>query len=100
MYASLLVFILTGVYLMFVDPNYLGFADFENFWGIVMLIKHVLVSVMIGMGFWFNAIHRIGPLMSSNTGAVQALANFRRYVNAMAVCGVLVLFLTALAQVE
>jgi hypothetical protein len=38
--------------------------------------------------------------MSSNTGAKQALARFRWYVNAMAICGVLVLLLTALAQVE
>jgi len=100
MYASLLAFILTGVYMMFVDPNYLGFADFGNFWGIVMLIKHVLVLGMIAMGFWFNAILRVGPLMSSNTGAVQALGRFRWYVNAMAICGVLVLLLTALAQME
>ena len=100
MYASLLAFILTGVYLMFVDPNYLGFADFGNFWVIVMLIKHVLVLVMIAMGFWLNAILRVGPLMGSNTGAVQALARFRQHVNAMAICGVLVLLLTTLAQVE
>jgi hypothetical protein len=38
--------------------------------------------------------------MSSNTGAEQAIARFRNYNNAMAVCGVLVLLLTALAQVE
>jgi hypothetical protein len=55
---------------------------------------------MIGMGFWFNAILRVGPLMSSNTGAAQAISRFRWYANAMAVCGVLVLFFTALAQVE
>ena len=55
---------------------------------------------MIGMGFWFNAIMRVGPLMSSNTGAEAALVRFRWYVNTMAICGVLVLLLTALAQVE
>jgi len=100
MYTSILVFILTGIYLMFVDPNYLGFADFGNFWGIVMLVKHILVLAMIGMGFWFNAILRVGPQMSSNTGAAMALSSFRWYVIAMAICGVLVLLLTALAQVE
>lgn len=100
MYASLLAFIITGIYLMIADPNYLGFADFGNFWGIVMLVKHILILGMLAMGFWFNAILRVGPLMSSNTGVTQAISRFRRYVNMMAVSGVLVLLLTALAQVE
>ena len=99
MYASLLVFTLTGIYLMLVDPNYLGVGRFNNFWSMMMLVKHVLIVGMTGMGFWFNAIMRVGPLMSSNTGAGIALGRFRWYVNAMAICGVLVLFLTALAQV-
>lgn len=100
MYASLLIFIITGVYLMFVDPNYLGIGKFNNFWSVMMLVKHLLIVGMIGMGFWFNAIMRVGPLMSSNTGAEAALVRFRWYVNTMAICGVLVLLLTALAQVE
>jgi len=98
LYASLLVFIITGIYLMITDPNYLGFADFGNVWGIVMLVKHILILGMIALGFWFNAILRVGPLMSSNTGAAQAVDRFRKYVNAMAISGVLVLLLTAFAQ--
>jgi len=99
MYASLLVFAITGTYLMMIDSGYLGFMDFGNFWGVVMMLKHVLVFAMIGIGFWFNAILRVGPMMSSNNPE-QAIVRFRQYVNAMAVCGVLVLLLTALAQVE
>jgi hypothetical protein len=55
---------------------------------------------MIGMGFWFNAILRVGPLMSSNTGAEQALVRFRQYSNLMAITGILVLLLTAIAQIQ
>jgi len=99
MYASLLVFIITGTYLMLIDSGYLGFMDFGNLWGVVMMLKHLLVFVMIGMGFWFNAIMHVGPMMSSNNPE-QAIVRFRKYVNAMAICGVLVLLLTALAQVE
>ena len=100
MYTSLLVFIVTGTYLMIIDTGYLGFLNFGNFWGILMLVKHFLILGMIAMGLWFNAILRVGPLMSSNTGAEQAIARFRWYSNAMAISGVLVLLLTALAQVE
>jgi uncharacterized membrane protein len=100
LYASLVIFIVTGIYLTVVDPNYLGLADFGNLWGILMLVKHILILGMIVLGFWYNAIMRVGPLLSSNTGAVQALARFRWHVNAMAVAGVLVLLLTALAQAQ
>ncbi|HEU0295280.1 MAG TPA: hypothetical protein VFR47_21245 [Anaerolineales bacterium] len=100
MYVSLLIFLVTGTYLMIADPNYLGIGNFSNFWAVMMLVKHILIIAMIAMGFWFNAILRVGPLMSSNTGAEQAISRFRWYSNAMAVCGVLVLLLTALAQVE
>jgi uncharacterized membrane protein len=100
LYVSLLIFLITGIHLMLVDPSYLGFANFGNLWGILMLLKHLLVMVMIGLGFWFNVVLRVGPLMSSNSGAVQAIARFRWYANAMAISGVLVLLLTALAQVQ
>lgn len=99
MYASLIVFMVTGIYLMLVDPNYMGIGNFGNFWAVMMLVKHILIVAMIGMGFWYNAILRVGPLMSSNNPE-QAIVRFRKYINAMAVCGVLVLLLTALAQVE
>jgi hypothetical protein len=38
-------------------------------------------------------------MMSSNNPA-PAIARFRTYVNAMAICGVLVLLLTAFAQAK
>lgn len=100
MYASLLVFMVTGIYLMIVDPNYRGVGDFGNAWSIAMLVKHILIVAMIGMGFVFNAFLRVGPLMSSNSGAAQAIARFGLYSRLMAACGVLVLLLTAFAQFE
>ena len=100
MYASLVVFLVTGIYLMFVDPNYLGVGNFGNLWSVMMLVKHVLIVGMIVLGFWFNAIWRVGPMMSSNNSAELGLRRFRLYSNLMAISGVLVLLLTALAQVE
>lgn len=99
MYASLIVFMITGVYLTLVDPNYMGLGNFSNAWAIAMLVKHILVIAMIGIGFWYNAILRVGPLMSSNNPG-PAIARFRTYVNAMAICGVLILLLTAFAQIK
>jgi uncharacterized membrane protein len=100
MYISLLIFIITGTYLMLIDPGYLGFMNFGNLWGILMMVKHVLIFGMIALGFWFNAILRVGPMMSSNNNAELGIRGFRRYSNLMAISGVLVLLLTAFAQVE
>jgi uncharacterized membrane protein len=100
MYASLVSFMVTGIYLMFADRNYLGVGDFGNFWSIMMLIKHLLIMAMLAMGFWFNAFLRVGPMMASNHNAELGIRRFRTYSNLMAISGVLVLLLTALAQVE
>jgi uncharacterized membrane protein len=100
MYASLLVFIITGIYLTFVDPNYLGIGDFGNSWSVLMLVKHILVLGMIAMGFWYNGLMRVGPLLSSNYGAAQAFVSFRRYSNLMAIAGILILLLTAISQTQ
>lgn len=99
MYASLFIFMVTGIYLMIVDPNYMGVGNFSNAWAIAMLVKHILVIAMIGMGFWYNAILHVGPMMSSNHPG-PAIARFQTYANVMAICGVLVLLLTAFAQVK
>lgn len=100
MYVSLLIFMVTGILLMFADPNYLGVGNFSNVWGVMMLVKHILVVGMIALGFWFNAILRVGPMMSSNNSAELGIRRFRLFSNLMAVSGILVLLLTALAQVE
>lgn len=100
MYSLLLIFIVTGIYLMLVDPNYHGVGNFGNLWAVLMLVKHILIVAMIALGFFYNAILRVGPMMSSNSGALQAIARFRSYTTWMSVCGVLVLLLTAFAQFE
>ena len=66
MYISLMIFILTGIYLTSADPNYLGIGSFNNFWAVTMLVKHLLIFVMMALGFWCNAILRVGPRLNSN----------------------------------
>ena len=100
LYISLLVFIITGIYLTFVDQNYLGIGNFGNPWAILMLVKHILILGMIGMGFWYNGLMRVGPLMRSNTGVTQSVSRFRQYSNLMAISGSLVLLLTAISQAQ
>ena len=98
LYLSMGVFLVTGIYLMIVNPNYFGIGKFNNPWSILMLVKHILLLGMLGMGFWFNAILHVGPQMSTNTGAASARICFRQFSNIMAISGALVLLLTAISQ--
>jgi uncharacterized membrane protein len=100
LYASLIIFFITGIYLMLVDPSYLGIGNFANPWAVLMLVKHILILVMIGLGFWFNAILRVGQWIRSSSGAAQGLARFRNHCTTMSICGILVLLLTAFAQIQ
>ena len=97
---SLVTFMVTGIYLTFVDPNYLGVGNFGNLWSVMMLVKHLLIVGMIGLGFWFNAFLRVGPMMASNNNAELGIHRFRTYSNWMAILGVWILLLTALAQMK
>jgi putative copper export protein len=65
-----------------------------------MLVKHILILGMLAMGFWYNGLMRVGPMLSSNSGPAQALARFRQYSNLMSITGVLVLLLTAISQAQ
>ena len=97
LYAALAVFIITGTHLMLIDQNYLGLMNFGNLWGVVMLLKHGVIFAMLAIGFWYNAIQRVGPTLVSSNRASQAFDQFRRYTNWMAILGILVLLLTAIS---
>lgn len=99
LYTSLIVFAVTGIWLMAVDTAYAGFLRFGNVWSVMMLVKHVLILAIVVLGFWFNAMQRVGPAMRANSGVDLAIARFRTHALWMAVAGALVLLLTAIAQV-
>jgi uncharacterized membrane protein len=99
LYASMIVFALTGIYLTLVDPNYHGIGNFNTPWAVLMLVKHILILAMVGIGFWYNGLLRIGTILRASPGDAQAIGRFRSYSNAMTVCGILILLLTAFAQV-
>ena len=100
LYIALGLFAATGIYLTLVDPHYLGLGKLQNAWSVLMLVKHILILGMIGLGFWFNVIVRVGSLLRSTSNSAVGVARLRLYSNLMSICGVLVLILTAIAQIE
>ncbi len=50
---SLLVFLVTGTYLMFANPQYLGLGNFfGNAWSVLLVTKHVLVVAFLALAIY------------------------------------------------
>jgi uncharacterized membrane protein len=47
---SMVLFTVSGSYLLVTDPQYAGLGNFGSSWAALMLGKHVLVVVFIGLG--------------------------------------------------
>ena len=98
--AAIGVFIVTGLYLMLSDARFPGFGHFfGNTWSTLIVIKHVVVGVLIGVGVYLDLLVMpaiAGPLdEAARTAAVARLA---RGATAMVILGAIVLLLTAAAQ--
>ncbi|PJF34518.1 MAG: hypothetical protein CUN49_15270 [Candidatus Thermofonsia Clade 1 bacterium] len=65
---SLLVLLTTGLYQMSASPYYTGFLQIDNDWSRAMLIKHVAVIGMIGVG----ALMQFGVLPALERAALLA----------------------------
>lgn len=100
LYIAFGIFAITGVFLTMIDPNYMGLGKFKNLWSGLMLAKHILILAIIVFGFWFNVILCVGPKMLSTSNSTSPILRFRTYSNLIAICGVLVLLLTAFAQIK
>lgn len=100
-----LVFAITGVGLMLLNPAYLGIGRFENRWSILMLVKHVVVLLMILMTGYTNVCPAIGmmrpletALARQETAGLQAvLRKLHTREGITMALGAVVLLLTALA---
>ncbi len=101
LWASLLVFVVTGAFLMFGNANYLGVGRFGNTWSVLMLVKHALVLAIVGLWVWLGmALKRERIVGAKDLRAhFEGLRRIGLIVNATSACGALVLLLTAAAQV-
>jgi uncharacterized membrane protein len=93
---SLLIFLVTGTYLMLVNEQYMGLGNFfANNWSILIIIKHVVVLVFLALAIIAERVYlsKIGPANP------EALQRYRLSLNIDLLLGVLILLMTAVAQV-
>jgi uncharacterized membrane protein len=93
---SLLIFLVTGTYLMLINQHYLGLGRFfANPWSALMVIKHGLVLAFLALAV-FSERAFLGKISDQNPGALK---NFRWALRINTVLGVVILLLTSIAQV-
>ena len=95
-YAALGVFAVTGITLMLVNESYQGIGNFGNAWSVLMVAKHLLVSVMVVLAVMLNNTIRSG--LARQNEVKKSLDRLHILLSALSVSGVLVILLTAFAQ--
>lgn len=104
---SLAVLTATGLTQMVGHPQYGGFLQIDNQWAWAILLKHVAVGGMVGVGLYMQlglqpALARQALLAQRGRPALEMAALQRREVWLLRLnllCGLLVLGLTAAARV-
>jgi uncharacterized membrane protein len=92
---SLLIFLVTGTHLMLINKNYLGLGNFfANPWSVLMITKHVLVLVFLALAILSERAF-LGQISDQNP---KALKQYRSALNIDMILGMVILFLTSIAQ--
>jgi len=97
---SLVLFAVTGTYLLVIDPHYAGLGNvFASTWTTLMVVKHVLVVGLVVLGVAVDRlVRRVGEATSEDAreSAFRRLALSAEGATGL---GALVVLLTAAAQV-
>ncbi len=94
--ASLLVFLVTGTYLMLINQNYRGLGNFfANPWSVLIVAKHMLVLAFLVIAF--SSERMLLPHISAQKPDI--LGRFRWALDANMILGVVIVLTTSVAQV-
>ncbi len=97
---AIVVFLVTGLYLMLTDERFLGFGRFfDSGWSTLIVIKHMVVTVLVGVGVYLDVLVMpaiAGPV--DEAARTAAFGRLARGATAMVMLGAIVLLLTAAAQ--
>jgi len=98
---SLVLFTVTGSYLLVIDPQYRGLGDvFASTWTALMLIKHLLVVGLIVLGVAVDRLARRAGNATTDPERSTALHRLRLSTEAATGLGALIVLVTAAAQVS
>jgi uncharacterized membrane protein len=92
---SLLIFLVSGTYLMMSNQAYQGLGNFlGNPWSILIVVKHVLVLAFLALAIYSERAF-LGQISDENP---EALKKFRLSSKITLIMGLFILLLTSIAQ--
>jgi uncharacterized membrane protein len=98
---SMALFVVTGSYLLFIDPRYEGLGNFfANSWTTFMLAKHVVVIGLIGLGLLVDRYVRRLQAASDEVARASALRGLRLSAEGATGLGAVIVLLTVAAQLS
>ena len=98
---STVLFVVTGSYLLVVDPRYEGLGNvFANSWTVLMLVKHLVVIGLVGLAVAVDVLVRRAADAADDTGRQAALRRVRLAAEGATGLGALIVLLTVVAQLS
>jgi uncharacterized membrane protein len=96
---SLVLFTVTGTYLLVADPEYAGIGNvLASTWTVLMLVKHVLVVALVVLGVAVDRLGRRAGLATSAEVRAAAIHRLTLTAEGATALGALIVLLTAAAQ--
>lgn len=92
---SLLIFLVTGTYLMLINDDYMGLGNFlANAWSVLIVIKHIFLLAFFALAIYSER----GVVGKISDTQPQMMDRFRWMLGINTFLGMLILLLTAIAQ--
>jgi uncharacterized membrane protein len=96
---SMVLFVVTGTYLLVIDEDYAGLGNVvANSWTTLMLVKHLVIVVLVGLGVAVDVLIRRAGAASDDATRASILHRARLGAEAATALGALVVLLTVAAQ--
>jgi uncharacterized membrane protein len=95
---SVVLFTITGSYLLVIDPQYEGLGSVGNAWAAMMLGKHLLVLVLVGLGVVIDRLIRWAADVADDRARATYLRWLRWATEGATAVGALIALLTVAAQ--
>ena len=97
---SAVLFLVTGTYLLVVDPSYEGLGDFTSSWATWMLVKHIVVGALVIVAIGIDLLVRRLPDALDRARRLKDLRMIRYASEGATALGALIVLLTVAAQLS
>lgn len=95
---SVVLFVVTGTYLLLINPDYRGLGSFTTTWAVMMLLKHLAVIGLVGLGVIIDYLIRGLPEIARDEDRAKDMRWVRFAAEGATALGALIALISAAAQ--